>query len=213
MLAAGFWLDSWSTLHPTIGLAYRLKEDFCGIYEATTRSDAEARYAAREAAISPAVSDAFKPLTTAWMNWNGEILAYFDHRVTNAYTESLNALRQQDRAGRGYSFEALRAKMLYTEGLHKVERPKFERRAASGFSAFMFRVPDDDATGMMTPDEVYGEPTNQLRNRHFNNWAAASKRVRFAYMTTHVVLPEPAGAANGRSGALACASSQASTRA
>ena len=34
------------------------------------------------------------------------------------------------RLGRGYSFEALRAKILFTEGAHKVikPKPKFERR-------------------------------------------------------------------------------------
>jgi transposase len=155
-----FLLDSWTTLHPTVGFAYRLKEDFYGIYDATTRSDAGDRYAAWEAGITPDVYEAFKPLTTAWKNWQSEILNYFDHRVTNAYTESLNALiRQQDRAGRGYSFEALRAKMLYTEGLHKVERSKFERRAASDVSAFMLRTPGG-FVGMMTPDEIYGEPIN-----------------------------------------------------
>ena len=47
-----------------------------------------------------------------------------------AYTESLNSLiRVMDRLDRGYSFEALRAKILCTEGAHKhkLSRPKFER--------------------------------------------------------------------------------------
>jgi transposase len=59
------------------------------------------------------------------------ILNYFEHPVTNAYTESLNSLiRVMNRLGRGYSFEALRAKILFTEGAHKhkLSRPKFERR-------------------------------------------------------------------------------------
>ncbi len=35
-----------------------------------------------------------------------------------------------NRLGRGYSFEALRAKILFTEGAHKhkLSRPKFERK-------------------------------------------------------------------------------------
>jgi hypothetical protein len=56
---------------------------------------------------------------------------YFDHPVTNAYTESLNSLiRVMNRLGRGYSFEALRAKILFAEGAHKhtLSRPKFERK-------------------------------------------------------------------------------------
>lgn len=53
-------------------------------------------------------------------NWHDEVFAYFDHPITNAYTESLNNLiRVMNRLGRGYSFDALRAKILFTEGLHK----------------------------------------------------------------------------------------------
>jgi transposase len=61
--------------------------------------------------------EAFYPLTRAVNNWMPEIMAYFDHPVTNAYTESLNNLgRVMNRLGRGYSFEALRAKiLLYTK--------------------------------------------------------------------------------------------------
>ena len=98
-------------------------------------------------------------LTTAWKNWNAEILNYFEHRVTNAYTESLNSLiRVMNRMGRGYSFEALRAKMLFTEGLYKVERPKFERRPGNGIPALM-QVPGD-ALGMMMQHELFSEPSN-----------------------------------------------------
>lgn len=63
------------------------------------------------------------------------IINYFEHPVTNAYTESLNSLiRVMNRLGRGYSFEALRAKILFTEGAHKLTRvrPKFERRRGTG---------------------------------------------------------------------------------
>ncbi len=65
-------------------------------------------------------------------NWQTEIFNFFDHPITNAYTESLNNLiRVMNRLGRGYSFEALRAKILFTEGIHKKhrQRPKFQRRA------------------------------------------------------------------------------------
>ncbi len=154
-----FLLDSWMTLHPTLAAAYRLKEGFYGVYEARDRREAERRFTRWAAQITPATREAFRPLATAWKNWHPEILNYFDHRITNAYTESLNSLiRVMNRVGRGYSFEALRAKMLYTQGLHKVERPKFERRAVSGFSALM-RL-DDEAIGMMMPDELFGEATN-----------------------------------------------------
>lgn len=69
----------------------------------------------------------------AWSNWTPWILEYFNHPITNAYTESLNSLiRVMNRLGRGYSFEALRAKILFAEGVHKRtnSRPKFERKKA-----------------------------------------------------------------------------------
>ncbi|MBE0493150.1 MAG: transposase [Thiomicrospira sp.] len=41
--------------------------------------------------------------------------------MTNAYTESLNNLiRIMKRLGRGYSFEALRAKILFSEGIQSI---------------------------------------------------------------------------------------------
>ncbi len=69
-------------------------------------------------------------MLTAWRNWETHILAYFDHPVTNAHTESLNNLiRATDRLGRGYSFEALRAKMLWAEGVTKTRRRPLERQS------------------------------------------------------------------------------------
>lgn len=50
----------------------------------------------------------------------------------------------------GYSFEALRAKILFTEGAHhkKRNRPKFERR-----SDIRFSIPDD-SVGLMN-DQLF----------------------------------------------------------
>jgi len=124
-------LASWSALHPMLGEAYRLKEAFFAIYDAHSKPAAATRYETWSASLPPALKPAFAPILTAWNNWSEEILAYFDHPITNAYTESLNALiRVMNRIGRGYSFEALCAKILFTEGPHKREmrRPKFEKR-------------------------------------------------------------------------------------
>ena len=68
----------------------------------------------------------------------------FDHPVTNTYTESLNNLiRMMNRLGRSYSFEALRAKILFAEGAHKHKnsRPKFERKEKERIE----RMPDEFA--------------------------------------------------------------------
>ena len=80
--------------------------------------------------ITDDVKDAYLPLTKALKNWEDEIFAYFDHPITNAYTESLNSLiRVINRLGRGYSFEALRAKILFTEGVKKKTKPSYNKQA------------------------------------------------------------------------------------
>lgn len=125
-------LDGWTANYPELGAAYRLKEGFYGIYEgAGSQQAAIAAYEAWSKAVVPEVRDAYSDLIRAFTNWQPWILNYFDHPVTNAYTESLNSLiRVMNRLGRGYSFDALRAKILFTQGAHKkvLAKPKFERR-------------------------------------------------------------------------------------
>lgn len=76
--------------------------------------------------------------------WRPEVFAYFDHPITNAYTESLNSLiKLMYHVGRGYSFDALRAKILYTKGIHKTQpRPteslRSQRRVAPADNVFMY---------------------------------------------------------------------------
>lgn len=123
-------LESWTKNYPALGAAYRAKEDFFGIYDAMTVQDAMHRFKTWDSGLAPEIKEAFFPLTRAVNNWMPEIMAYFDHPITNAYTESLNNLiRVMNRLGRGYSFEALRAKILFTEGVCKVRKPKFQKPA------------------------------------------------------------------------------------
>ena len=132
-------LSGWLKNYPELGMAYRLKEDFFKIYDARTKEEALLRFSMWDRAVTHEVRDAFSDLIRAWRNWHPYILAYFDHPVTNAYTESLNSLiRVMNRLGRGYSFEALRAKILFSEGAFKKQtiKPKFERRQA-GVRDFM----------------------------------------------------------------------------
>ncbi|WP_411887385.1 ISL3 family transposase [Hydrocarboniphaga effusa] len=126
-------LDGWTKNYPMLGEAYRLKEDFFEVYEATSPEDAARRFEAWRDGIPAEIRPYYADLIRAFQNWHPFILNYFGHPVTNAYTESLNSLiRVMNRLGRGYSFEALRAKILFTEGAHKhtLSRPKFKRRRA-----------------------------------------------------------------------------------
>lgn len=153
-------LDGWTKNYPELGAAYRLKEGFYAVYEGSGSPEAAlAAYEAWNKAVVPEVRDAFHDLIRAFTNWQPFILNYFEHPVTNAYTESLNSLiRVMNRLGRGYSFEALRAKILFTEGAHKhkLSRPKFERRRepepelAAAEKAARYGLPDD-AVGFGLP--------------------------------------------------------------
>lgn len=111
-------LDAWLSTYPTLKQAYELKESFHLIWDCTDRKTAIEMYEAWYRSIPVALMPAFKDLTSAMTNWHHEIFNYFDHPVTNAYTEALNGLiKVSNRVGRGYSFEVIRAKMLYDGGL------------------------------------------------------------------------------------------------
>lgn len=123
-------LSGWLNNIPELAEAYRLKEAYYDIYQAGSSGEAAMRYKAWERSVGPAHRAAFGPILTAWRNWQPQILAYFDHRITNAFTESLNNLiRVMNRLGRGYSFDVLRARILFTKGSHSIAaRPGFRRR-------------------------------------------------------------------------------------
>ncbi|MHB1612038.1 MAG: ISL3 family transposase [Sulfobacillus sp.] len=113
-------LSTWVKNYPVLGEIHRLKEAFFGLYDCVNASEARSYFTTWERSLTDQHRIAFAELLTAWGNWERQILAYFDHPVTNAYTESLNNLiRATDRLGRGYSFKALRAKMLWAEGVTK----------------------------------------------------------------------------------------------
>lgn len=118
-------LESWTKNFPTLGKAYELKEAFFEIWNAQNKAEAHERYFAWQDRITPELSSIFTPLALTVEEWGDEIFAYFDHRFTNAYTESLNGLtRVANRLGRGYSFGVLRARLLYGIGQHPRRKPK-----------------------------------------------------------------------------------------
>ncbi|TAK51334.1 MAG: ISL3 family transposase [Gammaproteobacteria bacterium] len=105
---------AWFSQFPELGEAHALKEGFLSIWDHKTRADAEAACAKWLGNIPSELAGTFKELTTAVHNWHDEIFAYFEQPITNAYTESVNRLaKDMNRMGRGYSFEVIRARMLY----------------------------------------------------------------------------------------------------
>ena len=127
---AALLLSMWVKNYPVLGEIHRLKEAFFGLYDCASAAEARSYYQTWEQSLTPDQRAAFAELLTAWRHWDTHIVAYFDHPVTNAYTESLNNLiRATDRLGRGYSFAALRAKMLWAEGVTKTRRRPLVRHS------------------------------------------------------------------------------------
>jgi transposase len=125
-------LESWTRNFPALAEAYYAKEAFYAMYDCMETEEARRVLINWKHSLSPTIKTAFQPLVTAMGNWEAEVLNYFEHPVTNAYTECLNGIiRVIDRNGRGYSYEALRAKILFTAGAHKIIIPKFERKPSS----------------------------------------------------------------------------------
>jgi len=121
--------SGWVRNYPELAQAHVLKEGFFALWDSPTRSAAEQAYEKWKADVPQELMPYFHPILRAMGNWHHEIFNYFDHRITNAYTESLNNLiRVMHRMGRGYSFEALRTRILFSEGIQKT-RVKTSARA------------------------------------------------------------------------------------
>ena len=99
--------------NPLLDAAWNAKEVFYDIWTAKTRAEAERMFDRWAASIPDSVELEFRPVAKMVENWRHEIFAYFDYPITNAYTEAMNGLvKIINRSGRGYSFEAIRAKAL-----------------------------------------------------------------------------------------------------
>jgi len=114
----GFILQTWLGNFDDLGKAYMLKEafyEFCiPFLHGFAAETAYSIWLDDLNAQSDVLREAFEPLVTSMTNWRKYIFNYFDYRATNAYTESFNGyLKQIYRNGRGYSFPAIRAKVLY----------------------------------------------------------------------------------------------------
>lgn len=112
-----FNLQMWLDNEPHVNIAYKLKESFYDIYDAPDKEEAGRMLDAWRASVPANMKKgkkSFGPLLTSTRNWRTEMLAYFDHPISNGYTEALNGVAKViNRQGRGYSFEVLRARLLF----------------------------------------------------------------------------------------------------
>ena len=116
-------MEVWTGMLPELYYGYQAKERFFGVYDAPDRKEGQERYDSWLGSLDMLTRVNFKELITACENWKPEILNYFGTGATNAYTEAANGLAKiANRSGRGYSFEAIRAKIIYGGS---VKRGKF----------------------------------------------------------------------------------------
>jgi len=122
-------IKRWFSMFPQLGLAYEAKERFFDIYCQPTREAAEIVAERWASNLDPGIEKQFRDLRVALYNWHEEIFNYYENPITNAYTESVNNItRFINRMGRGYSFEVLRARLLFDEKVIKGESRTIRRK-------------------------------------------------------------------------------------
>ena len=124
-----FNLDMWLDNEPEMAQAYWLKERLFNIYD-KPKAEAIADYDSYASDVPASLKADFHELTRAMKNWRKEILNFFDYPITNAYTESLNGVTKvMNRMGRGYSFEVIRARMLFNDRKPSARQLRAQRAA------------------------------------------------------------------------------------
>jgi len=146
-------MEEWTNAAPLLFNAYQAKEDFFDIYEAQSREEAMEIYDIWKESLDPKTAAAFFEVTRGVDNWRPEVFNFFEFPVTNAYTEAMNGMAKIiNRTGRGYSFEAIRAKVLFGKAKH-VEKPK----AFTGEMEFFFRFTEDYGVSMPHLIELFSD--------------------------------------------------------
>ncbi len=116
--------DTWLNEIPRLKTAYELKEEFFKIYDSKTKKEALRRYKEWKLKV-PSNMKEYKEVIKSVEAWKPEIFNYFDFRVTNAFVEGFNStIRAIEKQGRGYSFDVLRAKVIFCIN-HKVDKPSY----------------------------------------------------------------------------------------
>lgn len=123
-------LEQLLQVYPELAVPYQLKEAFRDIYESGNRYIAEEKFHCW-CELIPANLEPFLAVRDTVLNWYAEIFNYFDYPYTNAITESINnIIKSIEKAGRGYTFEVIRAKILY--GTKATRKPVYRSKPQWG---------------------------------------------------------------------------------
>lgn len=111
----------WCQRFPELGAAYWAKERYYQMYEQDfTPAQAEAYFKAWMSNLRPEIAPIFKMNCGIQPIWRPAVFGYFEHRFTSGYVEAVNRVIDDiHRAGRGYSFEVIRGKLLLSPELQK----------------------------------------------------------------------------------------------
>ena len=114
-------LEAWLGSFPRLKAVYERKEEFYAFYEATSEEQALMLYFTWfDHVVSSGVFDAYLDFTLTIEHWGEFIFNYFTYRYTGGFVEASNGIgRVIDRQGRGYSFEVLRARLLYGQSVRQ----------------------------------------------------------------------------------------------
>jgi transposase len=117
--------DRWFSQFPILATAYWIKEGLRDIYNAVDRYEAFQMYYAWECSIPQDMKE-YQAVRNMINGCKQEVFNYFltETKYTNAYTESINnQIKRIEKIGNGYSYEVLRAKILYKSALE--DKPKY----------------------------------------------------------------------------------------
>ncbi|MCA1709378.1 MAG: ISL3 family transposase, partial [Actinobacteria bacterium] len=118
-------LDEVLLEHPELARGWHLKEGFRLVYGAPSRDVAERMLEDWfELAVDSGIPE-FEKLARNLSGWRPELLAYFDHRVTNGYAEGItNRIKTIKRQAYGVpTFDSFRRRILVECGMPKVGIP------------------------------------------------------------------------------------------
>lgn len=122
-------LERWMEQFPVLGEAYKAKESFFDIYEQPDKASAQQAFIDWSKYMHPVIEPTFHEMIISINNWWNEVFNYYDFPITNGYTESANNLAKgMNRMGRGYSFDVIRARLIYDSNSRDVTKTTIRGR-------------------------------------------------------------------------------------
>jgi len=158
--------------YPQIGVAHQLKEELLKIWNSEISEEEARAHYLKWTEMPEEMKVYFQPVMRLMDSWEKEIFAFFKHRVTNGYTESMN--NQMERYysnAMSCSFDLLRAVFLYQTFL---EDNMARRRAERGVP----QVPQEHSEEQDAEARTASMRKGMERFRELGRRRASAKRAR-----------------------------------